>query len=777
MHLVWLLWLIPIVIANNAFHSSFTPAHLRYLKNETKALFDHAWTSYMTFGFPMDEVKPVTCEPYGPDFSNPNDVIRNDVLGNISLTLLDNLDSLIILEKWDDLEMALEYLHREKSTFFDKDVIVQVFEMTIRSLGGLLSTHTILSDDSLIKSSRFKQISNKYDGFLLDMAHDLGKRLIGAFKTTNDIPVPRVNLKKGVKAVPYKLQMETCTSGVTTPVLEMTLLSKLTGDPQFEYHSQQTFWKIWNSRLGLDLLPMTISPIEGEWKDSITGIGASIDSFYEYCVKASILFNDLYMWEAFKSSYRALLTHLVKGTFEQFSPLLYANVGSNDGLDSTIWIDLLSAFWPGVQVLAGQLRDAVGTHMVFMKLWNHFQLIPERWNFLLRKESIRRKEDVIGLEWYPLRPEFIESTYYLYRATGDPMYLNIGEGILNTFKKRFKTKCGFKGVQDVRTGKFQNRMETFVLSETLKYLYLLFDTENKVFLHSKQMDRKNWVFSTEGHPLWVDFERPKTGLDLDEDFWNPANKESKKSFNPFKGMFHKKNALTDTTNKGVIYLPGPGDMVDHFQHKLEKCELNPFSQDSNEFMKSGYYQLSTLFSIDHDFQHYLYKPAYFFKENSFELAKDFYDKFTLFGAKLECPIPTTTNKMDLFLGDKSQIRDSVIHYIPQNQTLWIPIFNNLRLSLEFLQNGTVDHKHDLITRDFIDIQNMELSKQDSQVQLFDSIIRINKVNGIVISPEHSLLVSNFTVAQQEDTNQINAVRVVQNKLLLNGILVENIEIV
>ena len=99
---------------------------------------------------------------------------------------------------------------------------------------------------------------------------------------------------------------------------------------------------------------------------------------------------------------------------------------------------------------------------------------------------------------YPLRPEFFESTYFLYRATKDPFYLNIGVHLLKDLKQRFKSNCGFAGFQNVITGELQDRMETFVLSETLKYLYLLFDEENE--LHNSASDV---IFSTEAHPMWL----------------------------------------------------------------------------------------------------------------------------------------------------------------------------------------------------------------------------------------------------------------------------------
>ena len=82
----------------------------------------------------------------------------------------------------------------------------------------------------------------------------------------------------------------------------------------------------------------------------------------------------------------------------------------------------------------------------------------------------------VDIGFYPLRPEFIESTYHLYQATKDPFYLHVGEMVIHDLNNRTRLPCGFATLGDVRTGHVEDRMESFMLSETLKYLYLLFDT-------------------------------------------------------------------------------------------------------------------------------------------------------------------------------------------------------------------------------------------------------------------------------------------------------------
>lgn len=71
-------------------------------------------------------------------------------------------------------------------------------------------------------------------------------------------------------------------------------------------------------------------------------------------------------------------------------------------------MDSLSAFFPGVMVLAGDLQSAIKAHLVFWNVWQKFSALPEAWDPSSR-----------GVAWggWPGRPEFIESTYYLHRVS------------------------------------------------------------------------------------------------------------------------------------------------------------------------------------------------------------------------------------------------------------------------------------------------------------------------------------------------------------------------
>lgn len=105
---------------------------------------------------------------------------------------------------------------------------------------------------------------------------------------------------------------------------------------------------------------------------------------------------------------------------------------------------------------------------------------------------------IFQVHWghHPLRPEFLESTYFLYRATGDHYYLGVGRKVLRSLQTYARVPCGYAAVSDVRTNKNDDSMDSFVLSETFKYLYLLFADSSEL-----PLDPDEFVFTTEGHLL------------------------------------------------------------------------------------------------------------------------------------------------------------------------------------------------------------------------------------------------------------------------------------
>lgn len=192
---------------------------------------------------------------------------------------------------------------------------------------------------------------------------------------------------------------------------------------------------------------------------------------------------------AWQDAHESLKHHLYRGKGYQHLHLIQGDVFT--GAARAAWIDSLSAFYPGLLTLAGELDEAIEIHLLTTAVWTRFSGLPERWNVVTGNIEG-------GLSWYDGRPEFAESTYYLYRATRDPWYLHVGEMVLRDIKRRCWTKCGWAGLQDVRNGDLKDRMESFILGETAKYLFLLYDSGHP--LNNLDMP---FVFSTEGHPLII----------------------------------------------------------------------------------------------------------------------------------------------------------------------------------------------------------------------------------------------------------------------------------
>ena len=231
-------------------------------------------------------------------------------------------------------------------------------------------------------------------------------------------------------------------------------------------------------------------------------IGAGVDSFFEYAFKAHILLSDTSgeivnvsegssadFLSAWTSAHLGIKRHIYRGS--SYEHPHYIQVDVNTGAARAFSIDSLSAFFPGLLTLAGQLEEAIETHLLFTAIWMRFSSLPERWSAL--SGNIEK-----GMGWWVGRPEFIESTWYLYRATQDPWYLHVGEMALRDIKRRCWTRCGWAGLRDVRTGEKGDRMESFFLGETIKYLFLLFDPK-----HPLNSLEASFVFTTEAHPLIV----------------------------------------------------------------------------------------------------------------------------------------------------------------------------------------------------------------------------------------------------------------------------------
>lgn len=95
---------------------------------------------------------------------------------------------------------------------------------------------------------------------------------------------------------------------------------------------------------------------------------------------------------------------------------------------------------------------------------------------------------------YPLRPEVVESAYYMDRLTGDPTYSEMGRILIESLIRHCRTEAGYASLRNVVTKKKSDETHSFCLAETFKYLYLL-------FAPPETLDFDRVIFTTEAHPI------------------------------------------------------------------------------------------------------------------------------------------------------------------------------------------------------------------------------------------------------------------------------------
>ncbi|XP_003744268.1 ER degradation-enhancing alpha-mannosidase-like protein 2 [Galendromus occidentalis] len=448
-------------------------------RERVRAMFVHGYDSYMEFAFPLDELRPLSCDGF-------------DTWGSNSLTLIDSLDTLAVLGNFSEFRRAAGIVLEHSD--FDKDLNVSVFETNIRVVGGLISAHLFSKKAGLDLEAGWP-----CEGPLLRLAVDVANRLLPAFNTTTGMPYGTVNLRHGV---PPGETSVTCTAGVGTFIVEFAALSRLTGNPVYEEKAVRALRALWDTRSRIDLVGNHLDVESGKWTATDASIGAGVDSYFEYLVKGSMILREPWLLEHFEA-YRHAINHYMR------KDDWFVLVRMNSGEPTMPYYQSLESFWPGTLSLMGYVEDARRSLYNYHQVWKQLGFIPEFYDISRGQPQDKR-------ESYPLRPEFIESVMYLYQATKDPHFLEIGVDVLTSLEHTAKTECGYATVKNTLTHLLENRMESFFLAETTKYLYLLFDVDN--FVHNLFMnpdsrnvttrdgytrqcffDAGGYVFNTEAH--------------------------------------------------------------------------------------------------------------------------------------------------------------------------------------------------------------------------------------------------------------------------------------
>ncbi|XP_052435429.1 mannosyl-oligosaccharide 1,2-alpha-mannosidase IA isoform X1 [Carassius gibelio] len=445
-------------------------------REKVKEMMKFAWDNYKRYAWGQNELRPLT---------------RNGHIGNMfgglrGASIVDSLDTLYIMGLMEEYEEAKEWVQNNLDLISNGEA--SLFEVNIRYVGGLLSAYYLTGAEI------FKQ-----------KVVELGEKLLPAFNTPTGIPRGVINLGSGTSwSWGWASAGSSILAEFGTLHLEFIHLSQLSGNPLFTE-------KVMNIRKLLNkiekphgLYPNFLSPVSGNWVQHHVSIGGLGDSFYEYLIK-SFLMSDKTDQEAKKMYYSAM--EAIETNLVQKSPggLTYVAEWRGGILDHKM--GHLACFSGGMMGIGAEDGPA-GHKQHYLDLAAEIthtchesysrsatKLGPEAFRFDAGAEATATR---MSDRYYILRPEVIESYMYMWRLTHDPKYRQWGWEAVEALEKHCRVDAGFSGIRDVyaSTVSHDNMQQSFFLSETLKYLYLLFSDDDLLPLD-------DWVFNTEAHPLPV----------------------------------------------------------------------------------------------------------------------------------------------------------------------------------------------------------------------------------------------------------------------------------
>jgi ER degradation enhancer, mannosidase alpha-like 2 len=426
--------------------SDESPVNKKEMANLVKAEYRHAWEGYKKFAWGYDALQPLSKKGH------------NWYPKSLLMTPVDALDGMLLMGLKAEATEAKSIIFTQLR--FDDDMDVQNFEISIRLLGGLLAAYELDGD------KRF-----------LGLATDLADRLIRAFDSPTGMPYRYVNLVTGKTRGNISNPAE-----IGTYLIEYGTLSKHTGNPKYYDTARKAMIALYERRSPLGLTGSSINVETGEWTNTESHISGGIDSYLEYMLKASVLFNNKEMKDMWLTSITAINKYLAD---EQPAGFWYAHADMNSGKIVSRTYGSLDAFFAATLAMNGDLPHAEALQESNFKMFMLQDIEPEYMDYSTM---------TILDSSYALRPENIESAYYLYQYTKDEKYLYMGRDMFLNIVKYCRTPDAYAALKNVVTKEKQDEMESFFFAETLKYAFLLFDD-------NQSLNFDKVIFNTEAHPF------------------------------------------------------------------------------------------------------------------------------------------------------------------------------------------------------------------------------------------------------------------------------------
>ncbi|KAL2814688.1 glycoside hydrolase [Aspergillus cavernicola] len=469
-------------------------------QNAIKETFQRAWRSYEKHAWKADELQPLSGG-------------QRNTFGGWGATLVDNLDTLLIMDMNEDFDRAVSALMDvDFSPHISSQSTINVFETTIRYLGGFIAAY---------------DLSGCNDIRLLDKAVQIADMIYASFDTPTRMPVTRWNPHKAAGGEEQLPAAQGIIAEIASSSLEFTRLSQLTGDMRYfdaisritdileEQQPNTQVPGLWPVGINVQIPDLT--------KGSIFSFGGMADSAYECLAKTYHLLSGVGRAPQYRKLYENAMAagaeHLL---FRPMVPdhadilvsgIVHATTTSTINLETRS--EHLACFAGGMYALGSKLFAdenylSLGRKLTDGCIWLYknspLGIMPEMFSLsscpsLVECPWDERQESVYNYvrdKRYILRPEALESIFYMYRITGEEKYRDAAWEMFEVIESYTNTEFGNAALRDVmqQPPEKEDSMESFWMAETLKYFYLIFSEPDLVSLDE-------FVFNTEAHPFRV----------------------------------------------------------------------------------------------------------------------------------------------------------------------------------------------------------------------------------------------------------------------------------
>ncbi|KAK4550504.1 hypothetical protein LTR36_000083 [Oleoguttula mirabilis] len=490
-----------------------------------KQTFERCWNSYKQHAWGHDELGPLSGG------------VR-DGFGGWGASLVDNLDNLWIMDmksEFEDAVRAAVVMDLSTST----TETINVFETTIRHLGGFLAAYDLSGDRRL-----------------LEKAEEFGEMLIRAFDTPNHLPITRWKPQVALGG-PQEADTTVLVAEIGSLEMEFTRLAQVTGEAKW-YDAVARIVRLFDAQQQRTHLPgmwpVVVDAKNADFtQDTFFTLSAMSDSLYEYFPKMHALLGGVE--PVYRKLYDGSMATAIKyNLWRPMTPdnadiLMSGHVRATDQQQAKLdpQGQHLACFTGGMFALGGKLFNQpahveIGKKLTDGCIWTYHALplgiMPEVFNMVpcesrlscqwdenkWRGEVKDRNTDSNDIDHliashrlpkgftqitdtrYILRPEAIESVFILYRITGESYLQEAAWDMFTAIVNATETHLANAALSDVTFSREQlaqgntggstqmDSMESFWMAETLKYFYLVFSQPDVISLDE-------WVFNTEAHPF------------------------------------------------------------------------------------------------------------------------------------------------------------------------------------------------------------------------------------------------------------------------------------